>query len=258
MSAEIFVLLLGFVVSLLSGLLGIGGGIVMAPALLYLPQAAGLEPLDMIAVSGLTVSQGLFASASGVFRHDRFRMVNRRLVLWMGPSIAVAAFVGALVSPAVGNRGLMLIFGGLAIAAAVLMLVPRTEHSQVTNARDVSFSAAKAIAIAIFVGVLGGMVGQGGSFLLIPLMLHFLGIPTRVAVGSNLGIVLFSAGAGFAGKVITGQVPALLAILLCAGAVPGAQLGSIVSRRTSPRWLRFGLAGVIAVSAGGIALDALL
>ena len=65
------IVLLGFMISILSGFLGIGGGIVMAPALLYLPPFLGLGVLDMRQVAGLTITQGLFACLSGAARHNR-------------------------------------------------------------------------------------------------------------------------------------------------------------------------------------------
>ena len=83
--------LLGFAVSVLSGLLGIGGGIVMAPALLYAPPLFGLPALSMSAVTGLTITQGLFASGSAVTRHHRSRAIDRRLVGWMGGTLVVFA-----------------------------------------------------------------------------------------------------------------------------------------------------------------------
>ena len=65
------VLLIGIVGGMLSGLLGIGGGIVTAPLLLYLPRFFGLEPLSMHAIGGLTISQALFASLFGGIAHWR-------------------------------------------------------------------------------------------------------------------------------------------------------------------------------------------
>ncbi|RIK81600.1 MAG: hypothetical protein DCC68_08050, partial [Planctomycetota bacterium] len=100
--------------------------------------------------------------------------------------------------------------------------------------------------------------GQGGAFILIPLMLHVLKLPFRVVIGSSLAIVACSAVASLFGKIIAGQVSAELAIAVALGAIPGAQLGSALSFQTKPIWLHRILAVVIAASAVHIAVEAWL
>jgi uncharacterized protein len=251
----VLILIVGFTVSCLSGLLGIGGGIVMAPALLYLPPAFGLEALDMRQVAGLTITQGLFACLSGAWRHDRYRCVNRRLVIAMGSAITAAALAGSVSSRWVANEVLMVVFAGLAAVAALMMWLPKSDGAEVEDPDAIRFHVPLAVSIAAAVGFLGGLVGQGGSFILIPLMLHALRLPTRVVIGSNLALVFLASLAGFAGKAATGQVPLLPAMLLVLAAVPGAQIGGILSHRTSPRWLRTTLAVVIALAAAGMITD---
>jgi uncharacterized membrane protein YfcA len=101
------------------------------------------------------------------------------------------------------------------------------------------------------------MVGQGGSFLLVPLMIYVLRVPTRVAIGSNLALVLLSSAAGLAGKLFTAQVPLVSAGMLALGTVPGAQAGSALSHRIPPRGLRAALGVVVGLSAVALAIDAL-
>jgi len=251
----ILILTVGFAISCLSGLLGIGGGIVMAPALLYLPPLFGLASLEMRQVAGLTITQALFACLSGAFRHDRYRCVSRRLVLWMGSAIAVFALAGSVISRWVANEVLMVVFAGLAVLAAGMMWLPKSDDGEVEDPDAVPFNLPLALSIAAGIGFLGGLVGQGGSFILIPLMLHLLRLPTRLVIGSNLALVFLASLAGFAGKAATGQVPWVPAVLLVLAAVPGAPVGGILSHRTSTRWLRITLAVVIAVAAAGMIAD---
>lgn len=251
----VLILAVGFAISCLSGLLGIGGGIVMAPALLYLPPAFGLPSLDMRQVAGLTITQGLFACLSGAWRHDRHRSVHRRLVICMGSVIAAAALAGSVASRWVANEVLIILFAGLAVVAAMMMWLPKAEEGEIEDPDACRFNISLAVLIAAGIGVLGGLVGQGGSFILIPMMLHVLRLPTRVVIGSNLALVFLASLAGFAGKAATGQVPPLPAALLVLAAVPGAQIGGVLSHRTSPRWLRKTLAVVIALAAAGMIAD---
>ncbi|MFQ5808618.1 MAG: sulfite exporter TauE/SafE family protein [Armatimonadota bacterium] len=251
MSGELVlvVAVVGLCASFLSGLLGIGGGIVAAPALLYIPPLLGAGELDMRAVAGLTITQGLAACLFAGLRHHRYRFVSRPLVTLMGPTILVASLAGSILSRSVGNDVLLAVFAGLALVAAALMLFHRRDADIVAAAEDVVFSRRRAVAIAVSIGFLGGLVGQGGSFIIIPLMLYVLRLPTRVVIGSNLGVVFFASLAGFIGKAATGQVLPLLAVALVVGAIPGSQLGSYVSKRTKPEKLRFALAVLIALAA---------
>jgi len=138
------------------------------------------------------------------------------------------------------------------------MVLPKPAADESQDPGDVQFNVPAALLIAVTIGGLGGMVGQGGSFILIPLMLYALKLPTRIVIGSNLAIVFLSSFAGFAGKLLTGQIPGVLAVFLVIGAIPGALIGSVLSHRTSPKWLRTALAAVVALSAIGMVFDALV
>lgn len=240
---------LGLVTGFLSGLLGIGGGIIMAPLLLFLPPLVGFDPLPMRMVAGLTIVQALVACISGAISHSRFHFVSARLALVMGVAVFIAALAGGAGAKFVSNEFLLFIFAALALIASILMLLPEAGEEENPDLKLLSFSRSRAILAAVSVGVLGGLVGQGGSFILVPLMIYFVHIPTRIAIGSNLVIVLLSSVAGFIGKAVTGQIEWLLAIPIVLTVFPAAQLGSYVSSRTPVLVLRRTLALMIAVAA---------
>jgi uncharacterized membrane protein YfcA len=240
---------LGLVTGFLSGMLGIGGGIVMAPLLLYVPPLFGFEPLPMRTVAGLTIVQGLVACVSGALSHRQFRMVSKRLSLYMGISIFIAAMVGGAGAGYVSNQILLFIFAGLAFSAAFLMLIPVKGECENPDVACLAFYRWRAVTSASAVGLLGGLVGQGGSFILIPLMTSFVRIPTRIAIGSNLAIVLLSSMAGFIGKATTGQIEWLMAVPIVLTVMPAARVGSLVSRRVPVLKLRRALAVLIVMAA---------
>jgi len=93
------------------------------------------------------------------------------------------------------------------------------------------------------------MVGQGGSFILIPLMTSYVQIPTRIAIGSNLAIVTLAASAGFLGKVLGGQIEWLFTIPVLISTIPATLVGSLVSTRVSFIYLKRILAVLIAIAA---------
>lgn len=247
---------LALVSGFLSGLLGIGGGIVMAPLLLYVPPLFGFAALSMHVVAGLTIVQGVAACVSGVVAHRRFNCVSGGLTCWMGLTIFVAALVGGVLSGKVANEILLLVFALLALVAAALIFVPVARDCENPDLDEFSFSRVRAVLAAGSVGVLGGLVGQGGSFILIPLMTSFVRVPTRIAIGSNLAVVFLSSCAAFVGKAFTGQIVWPLALVIAMVVIPAAQLGGFVSHRVPIARLRLLLAVCVGVAAVRIGLSA--
>jgi len=251
MDAALFLFLagVGLSVGFLSGLLGIGGGIVMFPLLLYVPPLLGIDAIDVKSITGLTMTQGFFSALTAMFYYHKNALVNRPLVLTLGLSLFLSSLAGSLFSKQVADGPLLMVFATLALIAAVMMLIPRSYLQDEMTEELVSFHRATAIVIGIVLGFTIGLVGQGGAFILIPMMLYVLKIPLRVALGSTLAIGLFSSSAGLIGKVVTSQVPFLMALPLIAGAIPAARWGSIVGKRTKTHYLRWLLAALISATA---------
>lgn len=245
----VFLALVGASVGFLSGLLGIGGGIVMFPLLLYVPPLLNLTGIDVKSITGLTMVQGFFSALTAMFYYHKNALVHRPLVLTLGFSLFLSSLTGAVASKWIPDVVLLMVFAALALIAAVMMLIPRSYHEDELTEDKVEFNRPAAICIGIVLGLTIGLVGQGGAFILIPTMLYVLKIPLRVALGSTLAIGLFSSSAGLAGKVAAGQVPFLMTLPMLVGAVPAARLGSIVGKKTRTPFLRWLLALIIIATA---------
>jgi len=244
-----FLALVGASVGFLSGLLGIGGGIVMFPLLLYVPPLLGFSGIDVKSITGLTMIQGFFSALAAMFYYNKNALVNKSLVLTLGFSLFLSSLIGALVSKKIPDGPLLMVFATLALIAAAMMLIPRSYHQDELTEEHVVFHKTTAIVIGIVLGFSIGLVGQGGAFILIPTMLYVLKIPLRVALGSTLAIGLFSSSAGLVGKIATSQVPFLMALPLLVGAIPSARFGSIVGKKTNTQFLRWLLAAIIFATA---------
>jgi uncharacterized membrane protein YfcA len=133
----------------------------------------------------------------------------------------------------VPDHVLLIVFALMVSAAFVLMFLPEPQPDVTAPAEDKPYRAGLIVVVTGFVGLAAGLVGAGGAFLLVPLLLVVVGVPIRVTIGSSLAITALAATAGVAGKLVTHQVPLLPALLVALGAVPGAQLGARVSRRLS-------------------------
>jgi len=206
----------------------------------------------MKVVSGLTMVQSCAASLAAARVHNRFRFVHRRLVVVVAIPLAFASFAGAFASRLVTGRVLLALFAGMALIAAALMCVPKPQADCDAPLESVTFRARLAIGLALVLGTLGGLVGQSGSFLLIPVLIYVLHIPTRVALGSSLGIVLCAAVSGTVGKVLAGQVEVALVLPLVPGALLGAHVGGHWSRKVKTQNLRYGVGLVSAFAAARI------
>jgi uncharacterized membrane protein YfcA len=249
---------LGLLGAFVSGLLGVGGAIVMIPLLLYGPPLLGVGELDPRSVTGITIAQVCVAAGSGMLAHRRRRLVHADLAFWGGLSMAVGSLAGALASHSVPARMLLLVFALMATGALGLMLVPtHLLESPPTVTASTRFSRVRIVIVAASVGVAAGLVGAGGAFMLVPLLLVVVGVPIRVTIGSSLAITAVSSLAGFVGKLTTGQVPYAAAVAVAVGAVPGAQLGAALSLRLPGERLRLLLMVVIAVSAARVWFDVL-
>ncbi len=251
-------LVLGSIGAFVAGLLGVGGAIVMIPLLLYVPPLLGVGVLDMKSVAGITMVQVFVAAVSGVIAHRRGRAVHWPLVWIGGVSMACGSLSGALVSGYASHRFLLVVFALMATAATGLVAVRMESLELPIFAEHVRFSRPRAAVVSLGVGLGAGLVGAGGAFLLVPLLVALVGIPLRVTIGSSLGITALAAAAGLVGKVVTWQVPWPLALTVAAGAVPGAQIGARVSRRLPTRRLKVALFIIVAATAVGTWWDLLV
>jgi uncharacterized membrane protein YfcA len=251
---EIVTALSAFVASFLSGLLGIGGGVVLTPLLLYLPPALGIGALSVKIITGLTIVQSISGSVLGALRHRSYGNVSGRLVLTMGPTGAAASLVGALISRDVDDRVLLGIFALLAIATAAMLLLPA--EAQQSGTGDLHVNVPLAVGISIVLGFLGGMVGIGALATIIGTLVYLLRVPPRIAIGSSLGIGMFAAVAAFIGKAATAQIDPPLATLVAIVALVASPIGAWLSIRTHPQVLMKVLAAVVIVAALRIAATA--
>lgn len=249
---------LGLLGGFLSGLLGIGGGIIMVPLLLYVPPALEIGSLSMKTVAGITSMQSFFGALSGAFGHKRYNRISNSLALVLGGSMAMGSLAGSVSSQYVSSNTMLIIFAIMAIVAAIMMFIPRPEDGVTQSVDLLEFSRPMAVAIGLSIGVLGGIIGQGGAFLFIPAMLYLLKIPTRIAIGTALAVGIASSMAVLAGRIGTHQIPYMMSAVLVTGVLIGAQLGSYLSQKTPRKALQRILSVLITATAVKICYEVLL
>ncbi|MBB4822835.1 putative membrane protein YfcA [Sporosarcina luteola] len=245
---------IGFIGSFISGMVGIGGAIIKYPMLLFIPPLLGLTALTSHEVSGITAIEIVFTTISGVWAYRKSGYLNKKLIAYMGTAILLGSFIGGFGSDLLTTGTIDLVYGVLATLAAILMFIPKKSVDEVP-ADELTFNHWLAASLSLLVGIAAGIVGAGGAFILVPIMLVVLRIPIRVTIATSLAITFISSIGSTIGKVATGQVlfgPA--AVMIVAGLL-AAPLGAKVGQRVNTRVLQAFLAVLILGTAIKVWMD---
>ncbi|MDQ0242817.1 putative membrane protein YfcA [Bacillus fengqiuensis] len=250
------VFVLGFMSSFLSGMLGIGGSIVLYPLLLFVPPALGFTGFEAHDVAGIGAIQALAASSAGLLAYRGAGFLHKSLIMYMGSSVLVGGLIGSSISSVFTEWTINVIYAFLATAATVLIFLPKKGKEDIPL-EDIRFPVFKTSALAFLVGMSAGIVGAGGAFLLVPIMLIVLRIPTRVTIASSLAVTFLSSIGTTIGKAATDQVlwtPALCIVLASMMASP---IGAVIGKKTDTKSLQMVLALLIMATSIKIWFDIL-
>jgi uncharacterized membrane protein YfcA len=273
---------LGGLVGFLSGLFGVGGGFLMTPLLMML----GI-PATVAAASDS--NQIVAASASGCYAHWRARTIDVRMGLLMlvggvvGGTLGVrlikllrhlgeANFVITVVYVVMlGGIGSYMFFESLtalrgrppkpaklrpSIYRRVVEGLPFKMHFARSK---VTISVIMPLLLGVLVGVLAAIMGVGGGFIMVPVMIYLLRMPMHVVVGTSLFQILFTCvNVTVLQAKMNHTVDFMLALLLLVGSVLGAQVGVRVGRRLKADQLKILMAVVVLVVMGKMLLGLLL
>lgn len=268
----LFIVLLGGLTGILSGLFGVGGGFLTTPLLIFY----GIPP-TVAAASAATQVTG--ASVSGVLAHSRRNGVDYRMGALMVAGGVIGALVGAALFRLLQSLGQIDVvinmlyvvmlgsIGSLMLREGLTALRPdmfaknagtpvrkRRHHPLVASLpyrwrfyrSGLYISPLAPLILGALVGVLTMLMGVGGGFLLVPAMLYILGMSGNVVVGTSLFQILFvTMATTMTHAVTTRAVDIVLAGLLLIGSVTGAQLGTQIALKARPDLLRVALAVLV-------------
>lgn len=260
---------LGVAVGFLSGLFGVGGGFLATPFLLFM----GIPPAVAV---GTQANQLVATSVTGVLGHWRkgnvdFQLGGMMTVGGMGGAVIgififrllqhfghIDVFIGISYILLLGSIGSMMLFESL---QAVMNRSKVTEDVQAVSQREffrnlpykmrftksrLYMSALLPIAVGFFGGVLISILGVGGGFVMVPAMIYILGMPSLLVPGTSLYQIIFiSAFSCILHAVANGTVDVILALVLIAGGVVGAQVGVRLAKRIKGAPARVALALII-------------
>jgi uncharacterized membrane protein YfcA len=198
------------------GLLGGGGSILTVPLLAYV---AGLDARQAIATSLLVVG---VTSAVGAIAHARASRVRWKVAAVFGTAAMAGAYTGGRLARFIPGNVLLIAFAMIMIFAAMAMLRGRKDLGDESAG---PLPVAKIVLQGAAVGLISGLVGAGGGFLLVPALALLGGLPMPIAVGTSLVVISMQSFAGFVGHLSGESIDWKLAGMVTAAAVVGSLLG---------------------------------
>ena len=238
-------LALAALIGLSLGLLGGGGSILTVPIFVYVLGIGAKEAIAMsLAVVGAT---SLFGAAS----HWRSGNVNVRVALIFGVWAMAGTYLGARLAVFFSGAAQLALFAVVMLLAAVFMFRPPRLTAE-PDATPKPMSLALIVVEGIAVGVLTGLVGVGGGFLIVPALVLLGKVPMKQAVGTSLLVIAMKSAAGFVGYLGQVEVDWLFMGMFSAVAIAGILIGTWLVRFVPQHALQRAFAVFLLVMGGFI------
>lgn len=241
----IIALLVGFIAAFIGSLVGLGGGTILVPSMLFLsgfiPALDWVTPQSIVGISLLTM---VFTGLSSSLAYLRLKRVD----IGMGLLFLAGSIPGSIFGPWLNTKfdlsNFSLYFGIVMIIILLFMLIDReklarNKEIEITNrtrtfeldgkVHRYNVSIIPALILAIVVGMLSGLFGIGGGTISVPAMILFFGTPVQIAVGTSMFIILFISIISSTTHIILGNIEwAYVAFFII-----GSYIGGTVGARTS-------------------------
>lgn len=232
MPALVLDLALGFGIGLSLGLLGGGGSILTVPALVYLvgqsPQAAVTTSLAIVGAN----------SALGASFHHAQGTVNWKVAILFGGIGMVMAYLAAGLSKLFTPALLLVAFALLMLFIGGMMILRREKSSPEQASHPAHANIVLTLAGGAGVGLLTGVLGVGGGFLIVPALVILVGLPMDQAVGTSLVIITANSAAGLLGHLAGNPLDLSLTLIFVSAGLAGTFVGARLAKRVPASRLR--------------------
>jgi hypothetical protein len=249
---------LAALIGIMLGMVGGGGSILTVPVLVY---AAGIDPVHATAYSLFIV--GATALVGSIDYYQRKLVELKTAIVFSVPSLIAVYLTRLFIMPAIPdtifhagdfqltkNMALMLLFALLMIGAAYSMITSRCDVDWETQQTATGYNYPLILVEGAVVGVLTGLVGAGGGFLIIPALVLLAKLPMKLAVGTSLVIIAIKSLVGFAGDLQAGLHMEWNFLLLFTGiTLVGIFAGGYFSRLIDACRLRRGFGWFVVIMA---------
>ena len=259
---EVLGYLFAFLVGISLGLIGGGGSILTVPLLVYM---FGIEPLLATAYSLFIVG---IASLTGAVKNYRSGKVHLPTTLLFGITSVITVIVTRrLIVPSIprhigylggmevtSNLFTMVLFAVLMLLAAVSMIRGR----RIEGEDEVYRSEIKLLIYGAGIGIVTGLLGAGGGFLLIPALVFFAGLEIKTAIGTSLSIIALNSLIGFASDVWFMTIDWMLLLSISAISIAGIFAGMALGKKIQGKSLQKGFGWFVLITGGYILIRELL
>ena len=272
---NVFVIVaMGLAVGFISGMFGIGGGFLMTPLLIFL----GISPAVAVATVTTHIAASSFTGAMSYWRRRTVDLPLAAMLLaggFLGTVTGVWVFtmlreIGQLDITIGLSYVVLLCVVGILMIAESLRAIGRARQGKPAELRRpgshtwlhglpfklrfkrsrIYVSAIPVWAIGFIIGFLGAVMGIGGGFILVPMLIYFLRVPTATVIGTSMVLTLVTMASATVMHAVTNHlVDVVLALLLMVGGVMGAQFGARAGQKISGEWLRL-LLGLLVLAVG--------
>ncbi|MCL2650746.1 MAG: sulfite exporter TauE/SafE family protein [Candidatus Azobacteroides sp.] len=220
---ELGILAVGLVAGVLSGLFGIGGGIVMVPVLIAF---FGLDMLDANAAS--LAAMLLPVGFLGVINYYKAGYIKVRESLWIACGLFVGSFLGAKIALSIDINSLSKLYAGFLLYVALQFLLPDLFRNKAGKpASNIKHASWQMLLMGVFAGVIAGMFGKGGGIIIVPILIKIFKYDQRAATATSLAALQLPVGLPSVIEYAqSGHFNLTFAVLLAFGLVTGTFFGS--------------------------------
>ena len=231
----------GVFIGILAALFGLGGGLLIVPALNFL----GVEIHHAVGTSSAAV---VFTSLSSALAYSRQKRIHYRVGLLLASTAIIGAYVGAVMTSLLNPAQLRVIFGATLILVAIKTYRKKVAEPAEVRIEDVRINYRLVPVGGFFAGIASGLLGIGGGIINVPFLV-WLGMPIHHAVATSSFAIVFTAASGAIKHYMLGNVEVQWLILLVPGLMVGAQLGARIAKGVKASNLKKAFAVVLALLA---------
>jgi len=242
--------LFGLIIGMLSGMFGVGGGVMMIPVLNLVFR---LSALTSAATSLFVVAP---TSLSGAYGHIRKGKVDVKAALFIGLAGACASTVTSWVSDRIPGIVIILLTACLIIYCAVTMIqgamkpaLDKEGHTSSCRFKTPASLNLARVCLGLFAGSMAGIVGLGGGFIIVPFAVGFFGYNFKQATAVSLLSITIISVPGIVIHAILGHIWYLYGLALMVGSIPGANIGARLVSRIPEKVTRIAF-GILLVASG--------